>query len=220
MKTVTDYISYMESVTSELSKKWPDNNAVSIACHGHSVPAGYFATPFVNSFDAYPHLFHKILKERFPFAVTNVIVTAKGGEHSADGQKRFVTDVLNHNPSVITIDYGLNDRAIGLEKAKTAWEKMIEQALSRDIKVILLTPSWERSYFERNESWNSLISHAEQIRELADMYNIGLADVYARFREYVKKDSDLIALLSHVNHPSKLGHELIAKELGKFFSAR
>lgn len=220
MKTAIDYINYMESVTNELSKQWPDNNAVSIACHGHSVPAGYFATPFVNSFDAYPHLLHKILKERFPFAVTNVIVTEKGGEHSADGQKRFVSDVLNHNPSVVTIDYGLNDRAIGLEKAKTAWEKMIEQALSRDIKVILLTPSWERSYFERNESWNSLISHAEQIRELADMYNIGLADVYARFREYVKKDSDLVDLLSHVNHPSKLGHELIATELGKFFSAR
>ena len=33
---------------------------------GHSVPAGYFAIPFVDTFNAYPHLLHLGLKQRFP----------------------------------------------------------------------------------------------------------------------------------------------------------
>ena len=32
-----------------LQLKWPKNRAVNIVCHGHSVPAGYFATPVVDT---------------------------------------------------------------------------------------------------------------------------------------------------------------------------
>jgi hypothetical protein len=57
---------------------WPDNRSLMIACHGHSVPAGYFATPLVDTFSAYPHLWHRRLKERFPWAIFNVVTTAIG----------------------------------------------------------------------------------------------------------------------------------------------
>jgi len=214
------YISYLNPVTDELAKRWPDNKTVNIVCHGHSVPAGYFATPFVNTFDSYPHLLHKILKERFPFAVINVIVTAIGGEHSADGAKRFDSEVLNHNPSVITMDYSLNDRRIGEKAAKVAWEDMIKKAVSRDIKIILLTPSWENSYYVQDENWQQIETHTEQVRMLAEKYEVGLADAFMRFRDYVKTDSDLVSLMSHGNHPSAIGHGLIADEIAKFFIAR
>jgi len=212
-------ISYLEPVLFELIKTWPDNKTINIVCHGHSVPAGYFATPLVNSFEAYPHLLHRILKERFPFAVVNVIVSAIGGETSAGGAERFEKDVLNHSPSVITIDYGLNDRGMGLENARRAWQSMIEKALTAGIKIILLTPSWDTSYFSKDKNWDDLVSHAKQIRVLAEEYQTGLADSFQKFEEYVKTESDLTALLSHSNHPSSLGHNLIAAELVKFFIA-
>ena len=213
-------IYYLEPVIDELAKAYPHNKIINIVCHGHSVPAGYFATPFINSFESYPHLLHKILKERFPFAVINVIVTAIGGENSAQGAERFEKDVLNHNPAVVTIDYGLNDRGMGTEKARQTWQSMIEKSLARDIKVILLTPSWDKSFFTKDDNWNNIVLHAEQIRLLAEKYKIGLADTFLRFKEYVKSDSDLVSLLSHVNHPSSLGHSIIADELAKFFLAR
>ena len=77
-------IDYLNPLLDELAQKWPNNRTINIVCHGHSVPSGYFATPFVNTFSAYPHLLHKMIKERFPYAVVNVIVTAIGGEHSVD----------------------------------------------------------------------------------------------------------------------------------------
>ena len=215
-----DFINYLSPVLDEMAKQWPGNRTVNIVCHGHSVPAGYFATPFVNTFESYPHLLHKILKERFPFAVLNVIVTAAGGEHSAGGLKRFESEALNHNPSVITLDYSLNDRGIGLEAAEAAWESMIENAISRGVKVILLTPSWDNAYYTKTENWLKLEAHAAQVRKLAEKYEVGLADAFARFRDCVKDDGDLASLLSHVNHPSAAGHRLIAEEIAKFFPAR
>jgi acyl-CoA thioesterase I len=68
---------YLTNLIKVLKAQWPKNRTVNIVCHGHSVPAGYFATPLVQTFDAYPHLLHRLLKERFPFAVINVVVPAK-----------------------------------------------------------------------------------------------------------------------------------------------
>ena len=215
-----NYLNYLDPVTDELAKRWPENKTINIVCHGHSVPAGYFATPFVNTFESYPHLLHRILKERFPFAVINVIVTAIGGEHSADGAKRFEAEVLNHSPSVITIDYSLNDRGIGEGAAKKAWESMIEKALSRGIKVILLTPSWDNSYYAQDENWQKIEAHAVQVRMLAEKYEVGLADAFNKFKSYIKNGGELASLMSHVNHPNAAGHKLIAEEIAKFFIAR
>lgn len=211
---------YLDPILNEMSAHWPNNRCVNIVCHGHSVPAGYFATPFVNTFCAYPHLAHQMIKERFPFAVTNVIVTAIGGENAASGEARFERDVLTHRPDVLTIDYSLNDRAIGLKAACTAWESMIEKALDKNIKVILCTPTWDNSYYAQNENWRELVRHAEQVRMLADRYDLGLADSFLAFERHVSRPEDLAKYLSHVNHPTKAGHELAAIEIAKYFIAR
>jgi len=211
---------YLDPVLDELHKQWPNNRTVNVVCHGHSVPAGYFATPFVDTFGSYPHLLHRIIKERFPFCVCNVIVTAIGGEDSVQGAARFDAEVLCHRPDVLTIDYALNDRRLGLEAARRAWAFMIERALARGIKVILLTPSWEKSYLAQDANWKAAADHAVQVRELAAAYGVGLADTFRRFEERVRSGEDLPALLSHVNHPSGVGHAVIADELSKYFMAR
>lgn len=217
---IANKLYYLDEVICELQKQWPDNRNINIAYHGHSVPSGYFATPLVNTFNSYPHLLHKVIKERFPFSCLNVIVTAKGGENSLSGSKRFCTDVLCHKPDIITIDYSLNDLEIGLQASRLNWSRMIEMALENNIKLILLTPSWDKSYFEQNESWTKLVMHAEQVRSLADEYNIGLSDSFNAFKYYINDGGDLTDLLSHINHPNRKGHELITMELAKWFIAK
>lgn len=213
-------IRYLDPLLDEMARQWPNNRTINIVCHGHSVPAGYFATPYVDSFSAYPHLLHRLIKERFPFAVVNVIVTAIGGETAVRGAARFEQDVLSHHPDLIIIDYSLNDRRDGLAAARTAWECMIRSALMRDIKVILCTPTWDNSYYEQDERWRELAEHAEQVRSLATQYNIGLADSFAAWQKRIEAPSDLSRLLSHVNHPTRLGHQLTADEIGRYFIAR
>jgi acyl-CoA thioesterase-1 len=211
-----DVASYLADVRSEFTKKWPENRTVYVVCHGHSVPAGYFETPEVRPFESYPHLLNVALQERHPTAMIEVVRTAIGGENSEQGAKRFAADVLAKKPDVITIDYALNDRRIGLERARAAWEKMIRQAKEQGVKVILVTPSPDqRSNF--NDPKDPLALHAAQVRELAAIHEVGLADSFAAFQEAVDDGTPLPDLMSHVNHPNRKGHEIIAGEIAPWF---
>lgn len=200
----------------DLMVHWPDNNMVNIVCHGHSVPAGYFATPRVDTFNAYPHLLHRALNDRFPYAVVNVVVTGIGGENSAPGAERFERDVLCHRPRVVTIDYAIGDRSIGLKSAESSWRSMIEESLGEGAKLLLCTPTADVSGVmdPDNEEWLSLHRHSEQIRGLADEYEVGLVDSLSAFRNYQGHITDL---LSWINHPNRKGHELVAAELLRWF---
>ncbi len=221
-QTVADYETYLIDVVREMGKPWPGNRAVNIVAHGHSVPSGYFTTPVVNSLDAYPHLLYVGLKQRFAYAVINVIVTAIGGENSEQGAARFESDVLCHKPAVATIDYALNDRGIGLAAAERAWRSMIETSLAQGVKVIVLTPTHDLLSLRRSEPvWaEELPKHAAQLRRLAVEYGVALADSDAVFNHYIASGGHILDLLSHINHPNKLGHELVARELLRWFPAQ
>lgn len=212
---------YLAELVRILQTHWPENRTVNVVCHGHSVPSGYFATPMVETFHAYPHLLHAGLKHRFPFAVVNVIVTAIGGENSSRGAERFDSEVLGHRPDVLTIDYGLNDRGIGLEAAETCWRSMIEKALTANAKVILMTPTLDVTQCADADAAEQqpLRQQAEQIRLLAAEYGVALVDSFAVFHEYQERQGVLSDLLSWSNHPNRAGHELVARELLRWFPA-
>jgi len=48
--SIADRAGYLSDIAKVLRAHWPNNRAVKIVCHGHSVPAGYFATLMVDSF--------------------------------------------------------------------------------------------------------------------------------------------------------------------------
>ncbi|MFN3380244.1 MAG: SGNH/GDSL hydrolase family protein, partial [Runella zeae] len=126
---VADSASYLANIKQELVTQWPKNRTINLVFHGHSVPAGFWHNHEVHTLESYPHLVLEKLKEKYPYAVINVIVTAIGGENSLKGQKRFETEVLPHRPDVLLIDYALNDRFSDLGLVKEAWEKMVKAAL-------------------------------------------------------------------------------------------
>ncbi|MBN3581839.1 SGNH/GDSL hydrolase family protein [Algoriphagus aestuarii] len=207
---------YLEAIKKELEIKWPENRAINLVFHGHSVPAGYFKTPIVNSFDSYPLLVLKGLKEIYPFAVVNSINTAIGGEDSETGKKRFKKEILTHHPDILFIDYALNDRRVGLEASKKAWEKMIVKALKKNIKVILLTPSPDLKV-NLTETGNELDLHRQQIIALAKKYEVGLVDSYRIFQNLQETCDCVEDYMSQGNHPNEKGHQLIATEILTYF---
>ncbi|MDR1494318.1 MAG: SGNH/GDSL hydrolase family protein [Planctomycetaceae bacterium] len=213
---VADPASYLGAIKQDLKIQWPKNKTANLVFHGHSVPAGYFKTPEVRSFQAYPALVHQAVKDVYPFAVLNAINTSIGGEQSESGAARFQRDVLTHRPDVIFIDYALNDRGIGLERAKKAWETMIETALAQNIKVILLTPTpdWSADILDDK---TPLAQHARQIRELAAKYRVGLADSYAAFKERVQNGENIRDYLSQINHPNEKGHRVVTELIMRYF---
>lgn len=207
---------YIREITEKMKIEWPANKTINIVFHGHSVPAGYFKTPTVNTLEAYPMQTLGLLKAKYPFAVINVINTAIGGEHSISGAKRFEQDVLSHRPDIVFIDYALNDRRAGLAAAKVAWQEMIDACRSRGIKVFLLTPSPDQreNILDPNAE---LQQHTDQIIRLAELNGVGLIDAYAIFKRKVSEGTPVVKLMSQVNHPNAKGHLLIAEEIMRRF---
>jgi acyl-CoA thioesterase-1 len=213
---IADVGYYLDSLKVELQKEWPKNRTINIVFHGHSVPAGYFRTPVVNSFAAYPNLVMQKIKAIYPLAVVNTIVTSIGGENSVRGAARFDDEVLIHNPDVLFIDYALNDRGVGLEKSYAAWDEMIKKAKNKNIEVLLLSPSPDQREEYENPD-NQLKQHTNQIIQLAKENEVGFVDSYKAFEFLYSERAQLVKYMSQVNHPNEKGHELIASEIIKWF---
>lgn len=91
---------------------------------------------------------------------------------------------------------------------------MIEEALMKNIKVILLTPSPDMT--EDILSDNSLLAkHSNQIRELALFYKIGLVDSYRQFKNRCAAGESLSSYMSQSNHRNEKGHQLIFEQIKK-----
>lgn len=206
---------YLDSIKTELQKKWPDNRTINLVFHGHSVPSGYLKAGKVNRMTSYPYQTLKKISDEYPYAVANSIITAIGGEQSEQGAKRFKDEVLTHRPDVLFIDYALNDRSIGLERAKNAWEKMIEEAKGYGTQIILLTPTPDLKE-DILSSDAELEKHSEQIRQLAKKYEVGLVDSYALFME-IAKTEDLKTYMAQNNHINEKGHQIVADAIMEFF---
>ena len=207
---------YLNDIKQEMRVKWPKNRTINLVFHGHSVPAGYFKTPVVNTTAAYPALVLNKIKAQYPFAVVNSIVTSVGGENSVQGAERFDDDVLIHKPDVLFIDYGLNDRDLTLEQSYQAWSDMIRKAKKQHIKVILLSPSPDQSV-DYHDPDNKLKKQADQIITLAQENHVGLVDSYQAFEFLYGDKNKLKEYMSQGNHPNKKGHELIASEIINWF---
>lgn len=200
---------YLDTLKYELSRSWPNNRTINFVFHGHSVPSGYFKTPNVHTLESYPFRLLGFIRDRYPTAVVNSIVTAIGGENSAQGVLRMDSEVLPHRPDVLFIDYGLNDRGLPYEISQESLRSMIESALQRNIRVVLLTPSPDLS-----TNWvdpeGSLSQQRCLINSLAQEYQVGLVDVYGLFFALLQRGEDIRVYMAQNNHPNALGHQLIA----------
>lgn len=224
--------SYLNNFKEELKLTWPKNRTMNIVFHGHSVPTGYYITPDVLKYGAYPHLSVEKIKANYPFAVLNSITTTIGGEHAERGEKRFVNEVLTMRPDILFIDYALNDRNIvkgnpqqSLERAKIAWQKMIDAAKAytfttlngkeHHVKIILMTPTPDTRENILSDT-TALAKHSEQIRQLAKDNNVELVDSYALFKEIASKES-LKTYMAQSNHINEKGHKAVGDEIAKLF---
>jgi hypothetical protein len=119
-----------------------------------------------------------------------------------------------------------------VEMQKEEYREAIRGVLSYFLITIsrYINSSVKNLSFESYEEWNIVSNaikiireeyyYAEQIRGLADKYNVGLADSFEAYNRNILIESDLSKYLSHTNHPTKAGHQLVADEIAKYFIAR
>jgi lysophospholipase L1-like esterase len=210
--------SYLDAIKTKLKVKWPKNHTINLVFHGHSVPTGYTTRGVIDRLQSYPFRTLKKVNDFYPYSVVNTITTSIGGEQAEQGAKRFKEEVLVYKPDVLFIDYALNDRSIGLERAKIAWEQMIKEALAYGTKVILLTPTPDLKEDITSDE-TKLAKHSKQIRDLAKKYKVGLVDSYALFKKLAETEP-LIGYMSQNNHINQKGHQFVADAIFEYFKRK
>lgn len=203
----------------ELKKEWPENRTINIIFHGHSVPSGYHQTPEVKPFDSYPLMALEKIQKANPHAVINAIVTAIGGEDSAQGAARFERDVLSMRPDVIFIDYALNDRRLPEDEVERSWRTMALAARANGVPVVFVTPTGADNV-RIGALDEPLEVRAGIIRKVAAEENVAVADVWAAWKAELKRGVKQNSLLAQANHPNRKGHAIAARVIAGMFGTR
>jgi lysophospholipase L1-like esterase len=157
---------------------------------------------------------------------------------TTDARARFQADVLDKNPRVLIIQFGINDSAIDVwenpprSEPRVAMkdfaenlEYFITTARERDIRVILMTPNslrWTPTLVglygkppylvEDPQGFNvTLHPYAEKVREIARRLDVELVDVYATLEDGERVHGKSVSdYLSDGIHPNRKGHRLVA----------
>ena len=185
-------------------------------------------------------VYSKILAKELPqlgFPV-KVINSGIGGNKTNQAKARLKKDVLDHQPDVVVIQFGINDASVDVWRNPPATKSRISrdqyEANLRDliktlrekkIQVILMTPNsmrWvekiKKLYGkhpydpEDPDGFNVFLKlYAETVRKIAREENVPLVDVYTAFEDYAKqKGHSAHDLLLDGVHPNTAGQRMVA----------
>lgn len=162
-------------------------NAVILA-YGDSITAGSGAPPAQN----YPSLLAEKLQR-------TVINAGMPGEISADGLKRLPALLDKHQPTLLLLCHGGNDmiRKLGKNELAENLRAMIDEAISRDISVVLIGVPKPGIFLESLDIYD----------QIADEYNLPVE------REIVPKVLADSALKSDLIHPNARGYAMMADSI-------
>jgi lysophospholipase L1-like esterase len=165
--------------------------------------------------DVFPY-FRNQLHSKYPEKNYNVISAGIGGETTRDGLKR-VNQILDLNPDVVVISFGMNDWRPAIENkygvSKSEYKKnlldIIEVFENQNIRVLLstVTPSYN---FENNEYNLQTKAYSKIVRDVAHIKKVKIVDLELFWERDIP---DLKEGLRDYLHPNKKGYELISKYL-------
>jgi acyl-CoA thioesterase-1 len=211
-------VQVMPDILPRLYRKLMNGEAVTYVVFGDSISTGAEASEEPRK---YYNLFVEALRERFPKAVIQIQMKAIGGETSLRALSRVVADVIETNPDLVTIGYGMNDQnkqddgsnAVSLELYKGNIAQMIEAIQKQtDAELILITPCLPNPLWKYAS--DNVAEYAGALRELGAEYGVVIADLQQIWlAELSAGKTHESLLLNNVNHPNDYGHQLYAQSL-------
>jgi len=185
-------------------------------------------------------VYSMILEKELPEAgiPVKVINAGIGGNTTKNAVARFEKDVLQHQPQLVIIQFGINDSAVDVWRKPPATNSrvsqeqyaanlraLIKQLQDKQIAVILMTPNsmcWtanlKQTYGkppydpEDPDGFNLFLkSYAETVRKIAKEEKLPLVDVYTAFENHAKgKKQSTRDLLLDGMHPNTVGQRMVA----------
>ena len=173
----------------------------------------------------------------------DAVNAGKGGNTTEAARGRFSEDVLDRQPDIVVIQFGINDAAVDVWKTPPATqarvttnrytvnlEYFVETLQAQNRGVILMTPNpmrWAPALKQMYgkppyrpdapDGFNEILrTYADCVRGVAKKHAVPLVDVYEAFQTYGHGMGQSIDdLLFDGMHPNGKGHQLVADLLIK-----
>lgn len=181
-----------------------------IVCLGDSVTGVYYHT---GGRRAYPEMLQIAISKCYADSQVSVINSGISGQTTADGIGRLQEAVLDHEPDLVTLMYGLNDMTrLSPSAFHDNLVRIVEACQAAGAEVLLCTPN----AIEETEARpvERLEVYVQVILSLGKELNIPVADVYNDFQALKTQDNTAFALLlSDPIHPNMDGHKRMAETI-------
>jgi lysophospholipase L1-like esterase len=184
---------------------------VTIVAFGDSITAGYCVRR------GFPSFWKELLAEKYPEAVVEMINSGTCGDTSMDGLARLDWAVLSYEPDLVTINFAINDCALGLglEEFEMSFVEMVRRIRAGPNSEILLlssqpleTPPYDRM----------VLDYYQAVHRVATEMDVGFVNVYGAWMKKVNAGTPLGSMiLSGLDHPNEAGYRVIAEELMRLF---
>jgi len=201
---------------------------------------GASSTALRHGTKTYSEILEQTFQEKnIPIEVINAGVP---GNTTALALQRFQQDVLDHNPSLVVIQFGINDCAVDVwkdppkEKPRVElpvylmnMESMIDRIQNQNGEVILMSPqrlSWSKKtrelygkppyVFDDEEGFNVILdTYVAGLRELAARKNVRFIDINAAYSRHRSDSGEPYSELLNKDgmHPNDNGHKLVFDHL-------
>jgi lysophospholipase L1-like esterase len=147
-----------------------------------------------------------------------VIERGHGGWTSSSGKRHFKGEVVSFKPTVVVIDFGINDairngnhNRVSLSQYKKNLKKMIKKSIEIGAMVVVVTPG-PVNYAQRGGSWkdSEVNAYREAAISIASEYGALVVDAYALL---INTGDYLAYLQSDGLHYNEAGSKLIADQI-------
>ena len=149
----------------------------------------------------------------------SVIEKGHGGWTSSSGKRHFKGEVVPFNPTIIVIDFGINDaiksgdhNRVSLSQYKKNLKKMIKKSIEIGASVIVVVTPGPVNYAQRGGSWkdSEVNAYRETAISVASEYGALVVDAYALL---LNTGNYLVYLQSDGLHYNEAGSKLIADQI-------
>ena len=203
------------------------HGSINVVILGDSVSHGCL----VHNID-YENVYWNRLKKRLnalrDFVPVNMICAAISGTTANASVSRLEKQVLNHDPDMVIVCFGLNDVNGSLETYLRSLRTIFERCLASGAEVIFMTPNMMNTYVAEDTPkkwWDYAHKTAEMqtsgkmdqyifsaIR-MAEEMGVTVCDCYSKWKELSKTQDVTMLLENRINHPTMEMHKLFADSL-------
>lgn len=148
------------------------------------------------------------LQRKYPSARITAVNGATGGDSTAQGLQRLQAKVLDEQPDLVLIGFGMNDHNVGgvpIPQFQENLKQMIARIRSGTAAEVVLF-----SAFPPNPKWkfgsHRMADYAEATRRVAGDTACAYADVFTNWQSLATRKQPEDLLGNNINHPNDFGH--------------